>query len=187
MTTERSNAPRRVELPRPLTDDSAALAFPDDAPSYAHRLAEVVERGTSALLALSDEMSQRRPAPDKWSPREIVGHLIDSASNNHQRFVRARDRDDLIVAGYEQDAWVTRQRYQDSPWEELVIFWRLYNRHLARVMAATPLADRERPRAVHNLDLRAFHTVPTDRATTLAYLMNDYVDHLDHHLTQLLG
>jgi hypothetical protein len=146
-----------------------------------------VAEATPRLLALDDAANARRPAPGKWSPREIIGHLVDSASNNHQRFVRFRDRDDLVVDGYEQDVWVAAQRYQDAPWWELVLLWTTYNRHLARLMAATPGRDRDRVRNVHNLHLRAFRPVPADRPVTLGYFMNDYVEHLAHHLEQILG
>ena len=158
-----------------------------DAPAYARRLVDALHRATPALLALDDAATTRRPAPGKWSPREIIGHLVDSASNNHQRFVRMRERDDLVVEGYEQDAWVAAQRYQDAPWTELVLLWMTYNRHLARLMAATPAAARDRERHRHNLHLRAFRPVAEDRAATLGYFMNDYVDHLEHHLAQVLG
>lgn len=164
-----------------------AAPLDGDAPAYAHRLVDAVHRATPALLALDDTTTTRRPAPGKWSPREIIGHLVDSASNNHQRFVRMRDRDDLVVEGYEQDAWVDAQRYQEAPWGELVLLWMTYNRHLARLMAATPAADRDRARHAHNLHLRAYRPVSVDRAATLAYFMNDYVDHLEHHLAQVLG
>ena len=158
-----------------------------DAPDYAHQLVRWISGATPPLLALGDATSTRRPAPGKWSPREIIGHLVDSASNNHQRFVRFRDRDDLVVDGYEQDVWVAAQRYQDAPWWELVLLWTTYNRHLARLMAATPGRDRDRARNVHNLHLRAFRPVPADRPVTLGYFMNDYVEHLVHHLEQILG
>jgi hypothetical protein len=164
-----------------------AAPLPDDAPACARRLADVLGRATPELLAIDDAATARRPAPGKWSPREIIGHLIDSASNNHQRFVRTRERDDLVVEGYEQDAWVERQRYQAAPWVELVLLWHTYNRHLARVMAATPAADRDRARHQHNLHLRAYRPVPVDQAVTLEYFMSDYVDHLEHHLAQVLG
>jgi len=157
------------------------------APDYARRLADALHRATPALLALDDAATTRHPAPGKWSPREIIGHLVDSACNNHQRFVRMRDRDDLVVEGYEQDAWVAAQRYQDAPWAELVLLWMTYNRHLARLMAATPAADRDRVRHTHNLHLRAYRPVAVDRPVTLGYFMNDYVDHLEHHLAQVLG
>ena len=161
------------------------FGLPEDAPEYAHRLVDAVDRAAPLLMAMPSLDTKVRPAPGKWSPREIIGHLIDSASNNHQRFVRARGRDDLVVDGYAQDEWVAAQRYQDAPWLELVLFWQLYNLHLARVMSATPAADRERPRTPHNLDQRAFLSVPADEPTTLGYFMNDYVDHLEHHLRQI--
>lgn len=168
-------------------DALVAAPLGGDAPEYAHQLARWISGATPPLLALGDAASARRPAPGKWSPREIIGHLVDSASNNHQRFVRFRERDDLVVDGYEQDAWVAAQRYQDAPWWELVLLWTTYNRHLARLMAATPARDRDRVRNVHNLHLRAFRPVPADRPVTLGYFMNDYVEHLVHHLEQILG
>jgi hypothetical protein len=168
-------------------DALLAAPLPADAPDHARRLAEAVGRAAPALLRIDDRMSSARPAPGKWSPREIIGHLIDSASNNHQRFVRMSARADLVVDGYEQDHWVASQRYQESPWPELVVLWLTYNRHLARVMTATPAADRARSRPVHNLDERAFRPVARDRAVTLDYFMHDYVDHLQHHLAQVLG
>jgi hypothetical protein len=164
-----------------------ATPLPADAPRYARRLADVADRAVPSLIAIGDDDSRRRPAPGKWSPREIIGHLIDSAGNNHQRFVRMRARDDLVVEGYHQDEWVAAQHYQDAPWRELVLLWQLYNRHLARLMSITPVADRERVRSHHNLDQRAFRVVPRERTTTLEYFMADYVDHLEHHLAQVLG
>ncbi len=154
---------------------------------YVAALLDAVTAAVPRLAAIDDDASARRPAPGKWSPREIVGHLIDSASNNHQRFVRARWQDDLIFPGYEQDAWVDAQRYQDAPWQELVTLWAAFNRHLARVMAAVPEPIRTAPRQRHNLHERAFRPVPPSSPATLDYFMADYVDHLLHHLRQVLG
>jgi hypothetical protein len=154
---------------------------------YAIELVDAVTRATPALLALGDERSARRPAPGKWSPREIVGHLIDSASNNHERFVRAQFQDGLVFAGYDQDAWVAAQHYQDSPWSDLVALWGSFNRHLARVMATVPAEERTKRRHRHNLDELAWRTWPAAQPATLDYFMRDYVEHLQHHLRQLLG
>ena len=79
-------------------------------PSCVRTLLETVDAAIPALLAIPDEQTTYRSAPGKWSPREIVGHLIDSASNNHKRFVVARWRDDLVFDGYAQDDWVEAQR-----------------------------------------------------------------------------
>src|SRR5262249_7171602 len=126
------------------------------------------------------------PAPGKWSPREVIGHLVDSASNNHQRFVRAQLQDDLVFPGYEQDRWVAIQDYADAPWNELVTLWAAFNRHIARVMTLVPADVRLRLHARHNLHERAFVPVPPDQPATLDYFMRDYVDHLRHHLRQVL-
>jgi hypothetical protein len=150
-------------------------------------LRATVERAAAALVSLPESATTKHPAPGKWTPRQIVGHLIDSATNNHRRFVLAQFQDDLVFDGYDQDAWVAAQRYNEESWRELVQLWRAVNVHLAHVMAATPEADRRRPRARHNLDRIAFRPVPSDRPATLQYFMDDYVEHLEHHLRQILG
>jgi DinB family protein len=145
-----------------------------------------VDSAAARLLALSPAQASARPAPDKWSPKEIIGHLIDSASNNHGRFVRAQLHDDLIFAGYEQDGWVRVQGYQDRPWADLVLLWQAFNHHLAHVMASTDAGALVRPRARHNLDALAWRPVDSAQPATLDYFMRDYVDHLKHHLRQAL-
>lgn len=152
---------------------------------YITDLRETVDRAAIELLEAGAEAAAVRPAPGRWSPKEIVGHLIDSAANNHQRFVRAQWQDDLVFAGYAQEAWVASQRYQDAPWPELVTLWREYNRHLARVMAAVPPAVRYREHRHHNLHEIAWQLVPADAPATLDYFMADYVGHLHHHLRQI--
>lgn len=154
-------------------------------PNCAMRLREVIAASEPKLRAISADASSRRPGPGKWSPREIVGHLIDSASNNHQRFVRARWQDDLVFPGYAQDDWVALQRYQDAPWDELLDLWASFNRQIARVMAAMPEDARLRPRTKHNLDEIAWQTIPREQPATLDYFMTDYVGHLEHHLRQI--
>jgi hypothetical protein len=156
-------------------------------PLPAQRLLRALAAATPPLLQLTDGQSATPPAPGKWSPREIIGHLIDSASNNHQRFVRAAFTDELVFPGYEQEAWVQLQRYADTPWAELVAFWGSYNRHLARVMSAVPEEARLRVRRRHNLDEIATHAPPSPEQATLEYFMADYVDHLEMHLRQILG
>jgi DinB superfamily len=151
----------------------------------ADELRSTVERATPQLLAISDTDSARRPAPGKWSPREIVGHLVDSASNNHQRFVRAQFQDDLVFAGYDQDAWVSAQRYQDASWRDLVTLWRAFNLHIAHVIETVPPELRTRVHTRHNLDQLAWQTVAAGAPTTLDTFMSDYVGHLKHHLRQI--
>ena len=115
----------------------------------------------------------------------IVGHLIDSASNNHQRFVRAQLKDDLVFEGYAQEGWVGVQRYNDEPWPQLVALWRLYNLHLAHVIAHAPEEMLKREHRLHTLHRIAFEVIEKEQPATLEYLMRDYVGHLKHHLRQI--
>ena len=153
-------------------------------PEYAQRLREAVERAAPRLLAMSDADTDRASGDDKWSPREVIGHLVDSAANNHQRFVRGQLQDDLVFLGYAQDDWVRVQDYAHAPWADLVALWRLYNLHLARVMELAPADRRLSPRARHNIEEIGF-AAPVEATASLDGIMLDYVEHLLHHLRQI--
>ena len=154
-------------------------------PSYIAELRTTIFQTTPLLEAIDEEASRRRPAPGKWCAREIIGHLIESASNIPQRFVRAQYQEPLVFPGYDQDAWVEFQRYRDAPWRELITLWSSFNLQIARVMECIPDEVSNRPRKDHNLDELAWKPVPRDAPSTLDYFMNDYVDHLKHHLNQI--
>ena len=88
-------------------------------PAFLADFRRTVDASAAHLLAMTDEQAAVRPAEGKWSAKEIIGHLIDSASNNHGRFVRAQLQDDLIFSGYAQADWVAVQRYQERDWTAL--------------------------------------------------------------------
>ena len=152
---------------------------------FAQDLRETVLNAADKLRAFSAERAAQPRAPRKWSPKQIIGHLVDSASNNHQRFVRARFRTDLRFDGYDQDAWVDAQAYDSAEWSELLDLWTSFNLHIARVMETTPSAALQALRSNHNLDMLAWETVPADEPVSLEYFMRDYVAHLKHHLRQI--
>lgn len=154
-------------------------------PGYATDLRDTVDRAAADLRAIPDDLAAVRPAPGTWSIKEIIGHLIDSASHNHQRFVRAQWQDDLMFQGYRQDDWVAAQQYRSVPWDELLTLWHAYNRHVARVMALVPTDVARREHRRHNLDEIAWQPVPAHETATLEYFMRDYVAHVRHHLRQV--
>ena len=136
-------------------------------------LASVVEHALPHLNAISDDAASKKPAPNKWSKKEILGHLIDSAANNHQRFVRLQLEREITLPGYEQDGWVRINRYQATPWADLIALWAAYNRHLATVL------DSLDPSSLGHV----WHSPEGDK--TLEFIACDYVRHLTHHLAQI--
>jgi DinB family protein len=128
------------------------------------------------LMQVSESASGEPMALGKWSRKELIGHLIDSASNNHQRFVRAQMEDGLALPGYAQEAWVERQGYKDESWANLAQFWKSYNQHLLRVVSRIP-DDR----------LNALCAIGGSEPVTLRFVIEDYVSHMKHHLKQILG
>src|SRR3954453_13933287 len=114
---------------------------------------------TARLRDIPETQSGVKNSPDDWSAKETIGHLIDSAANNHERFVRAQFTDDLVFPGYVQDQWVSSQNYRDESWSELIQLWSSYNLHLVHVAASIPEDVLTKPRAHHTLDQIAFNLV----------------------------
>ena len=128
------------------------------------------------LFQSVDETRATVPAPQGgWCARQILGHLIDSACNNHRRFVLGQSPSLQRYDAYDQDEWVARQRYEKVPWRDLLTLWTAYNRHLAHIMAC--VSDEAAAREALASD--------GTRSVTLAFLMEDYVRHLRHHIDQL--
>ncbi len=153
---------------------------------YVIALRQILDVAVPRFGQLDEQAAAQRPAPGKWSPKEIVGHLIDSACNNHQRFVRAQLTEDLIFDRYEQVQWVALQAYGLAPWHELVSLWALYNRHLLHVMVHASAEARRTPRVRHNLDVISTCGIASSVPATLEDLMADYVKHLQNHVRQIL-
>lgn len=148
---------------------------------------QVIESARPLLEAVSPLNADSPYAAKKWTRKQMLGHLIDSASNNHQRFVRGPLQDNMVFPGYDQVAWVENQDYINSDWSDLIQLWYLYNEHLAHVMEMMPEKTRLKEHAEHSLDQVAYKTVDKDKPVSLDYFMRDYVGHLEHHLGQILA
>src|SRR5687767_7737868 len=98
----------------------SAAALPYDPSSSAADLHASIAEGLALFASIDEARSQRRPKPGAWCAREIVGHLIDSACNNHRRFVIGQVPGLARFDGYEQNTWVSRQHYAGEPWSSLV-------------------------------------------------------------------
>lgn len=147
---------------------------------------QTIDSATTRLREISEAQSEVPRSEEGWSSKQIIGHLIDSATNNHARFVLAQLKDDLLFPGYEQNGWVQVQQYQSASWARLIDLWRAYNLHLLHVMSCTPKEKLSNRCTQHSLQTIAFETVSEAEPVTLEYLMKDYVVHLKHHLSQVL-
>ena len=140
----------------------------------AARVEDHVRRAGPLLSAISDAAaSEPRPAGG-WSIKQILGHLIDSASNNHQRFVRLQQVETLRLSGYEQDFWVDIQGYNERPLTDLVALWSSYNRHLAHVI-----------RRIDPATLARTVELSPGEQQNLEFFVRDYELHLARHLEQI--
>ena len=128
------------------------------------------------LRQIDEATASIRPAPGKWSQKEILGHLIDSAANNHQRFVRLQLTPRIDLPGYQQDDWVRLNHYQDRRWQDTIDLWQMYNTHLATVIRHVD------PKALKNV----WHT-PSGEEVDLEFIIRDYVVHMLHHLDQIFA
>ncbi len=118
---------------------------------------------------------ERKPMPEKWSKKEIIGHLIDSAQINLQRFVRCTYEENFKLT-YEQVEWVEAQRYQQADIKQLLALWQLLNLQIIRVWENYP---------PERLQAKCDNSKTTISLHTVEWLAQDYVDHLKHHLRQI--
>jgi len=153
---------------------SAAYAKNAMLQALADELTLVIDLAAVELRAINEGAAASKRSPDAWSVKEILGHLVDSAANNHHRFVRAQQAKEFSFPGYEQDVWVQAQDYQSQSWPELVDFWVRYNQHLVHVIRRIPDSAVDVPCRIGAND-----------AVSLGFLVEDYVVHLRHHLKQI--
>lgn len=138
------------------------------------KLLSVIDSAELRLCKVSAVESTKPILQSGWSRREVIGHLIDSASNNHQRFVRASLQSSLDFPGYDQAGNVRLQAPQEADWALLISLWAAYNRYLAHVIARLPAAK-----------LETVCRIGSGEPVTLGFIASDYLTHMVHHLRQI--
>jgi hypothetical protein len=137
---------------------------------------ELITSAKPELLKISPSAAGIKTGPDKWSKKEIIGHLIDSASNNHQRFVRAAQNIASDFPPYNQNRWVEMQCYNKLIWQDLIELFFYYNLHISSVIDSLPEDVLTNP-----------VNIGKENPVTLEFVITDYLRHLKHHVEQLYG
>jgi hypothetical protein len=129
----------------------------------------------SRIQALPELDLSVRPQLNKWSKKEILGHLCDSALTNLQRFVRAQyEAQPYTVLKYAQNQWVELMDYQNLPVDHILNLWVILNKQTARVIEKI-----SEDKLLYSCE------IGEEKIVTLEWLIKDYVEHLEHHLEQI--
>jgi hypothetical protein len=141
----------------------------------AGKIRELITTSKPGLLNIPQDTANHNASSESWSKQEILGHLIDSAANNHQRFVRGAQNVAADFPTYQQSHWVEVQGYNTMGWVELVDFFAHYNLHLCRVIDNLPEAVLNNP--CH---------IGQEKPVPLSFVIEDYLRHLRQHLAEIL-
>ena len=142
--------------------------------AFGERIRQIVSIEGARLRLVPENEASRKPAAPKWCKQEVLGHLVDSAANNHQRFVRALLAEELVFPAYVQNDWVRAQEYAGESWEIIVDLWSALNLHLAHMVDRIPAGK-----------LSTQCRIGENPPMTLEALIADYIRHIVHHLAQI--
>ncbi|XRE44891.1 hypothetical protein ACIVBQ_003095 [Tenacibaculum discolor] len=141
-----------------------------------HKLNQLLESGRDYFSKTSEYELAKKASPEKWSKKEILGHLIDSGINNLQRFTEIQfDSKPFKIRKYNQDELVKANNYQHSDTKEILEFWYLINNRIKKVMEL---------QTEDSLNYKI--EFEEGNISDLKFLMTDYVEHLEHHLNQIM-
>ena len=146
-----------------------SLLDPDD---LAERLAATLRSAVPWLVTLSNADASVPEREGKWCAKEVIGHLVDSATNNLARIVRVQIAAEHLP-GYAQGAWVQIQHYREREWAEVLALWFALNEHIVWTIRHIP------PPALAN------QATVAGKPLTLGFLIEDYIAHMQHHLRNL--
>ncbi|CAG4998130.1 hypothetical protein DYBT9275_01934 [Dyadobacter sp. CECT 9275] len=139
------------------------------------RLTSLLRLVPDLLQEIAEEELTAKPAFNKWSKKEILGHLIDSATNNHQRFIRIQSENEPVIF-YDQDQWNSLTGYNDLETKDLINFWKAYNLHIISIIKRVPPENFGRAGIGRD-----------GQKHTLKWYFDDYVDHMEYHLRQIIA
>ncbi len=136
-------------------------------------LEQIINDCTKKFNVMSAHLWSEKKYENKWSKKEILGHLCDSAMNNIRRFVVSQyEQNNLII--YKQDDWVASQNYQSGNYQDIILLWKLLNEQIIRIIKNIPSE-------------KLNNTCKSPDEHSITWLIEDYIKHLNHHLNQILN
>ncbi len=138
------------------------------------RLYDITNKYPDLLARIGEENMSAKLSPNKWSKKEILGHLIDSATNNHQRFIRGQFELQPEIR-YDQNKWNEFNFYQEIESNQIISFWTIYNKQLIEIINRIPEENLSKQIKIG------------ENLLTLEFLIIDYVEHLEYHLKQIIA
>ncbi|MFN8341035.1 MAG: DinB family protein [Cyclobacteriaceae bacterium] len=140
-------------------------------------LRPLVEAFARRLSALPEPAFSVSRAPGKWSQKEVIGHLVDSAQNNIRRMIVGQYEQSPPRIVYRQEEWVRASDWQAMPGKEVIELWRLLNLQFCQILDQMPTST---------LNLLCDTGQSEPKLHSLDWIARDYVRHLKHHLNQVL-
>jgi DinB family protein len=154
--------------------------------NYNETLLRIIENGSKQIREIDSKKMSLKPSDEKWSKKEILGHLVDSAVNNYQRVMLSQLKNDLIFEGYDQVNWVEFNDYQSRDVEEILKIWESLNIHISQLISTIPESAMNRKTVHHTFDEISMGVLGKGEESNLSYLIWDYIFHVEHHLAQII-
>jgi hypothetical protein len=140
------------------------------------KLDQLLKCGYEYLSQASEQELNTNPSPNKWSKKEILGHLIDSGIHNLQRFTEIQyESKPYIIRSYKQNELVYANKYQNADSKELIRFWWSLNKRILFIIQM-------------QTEKTLYYQIELEKGnlSDLGFLIKDYVNHLEHHLNQII-
>lgn len=147
-----------------------------DFSNVTHGILTYIDTWEKKLIDLPIDTISRKRNTQNRTIKQILGHLIDSAANNHQRIIRLQYNEKLVFPDYQQDndLWIALQDYQNADWYSLIQMWKYYNLHMIQVIKSVDQTKLDN-------SWQSFENI----TVTLRQMIEGYLGHIELHFNEI--